>query len=287
MAYVAGEVRHANEKKRNFTAMAGAAVLNAAFFVVLVYLLYSRVGVQFIAGLTSLAGYSTALPSATFGSSLQALSAVLVLSTGNFYAAILVLIAITLGYSVLLLPALYLQPIRSIFAWSFDRVVPERWSSVDSRFHSPIVSTVGVFVVIEAALVLITVESHLLLGIYSAAVIAPAFSSIFPTAVAAIVIRFKRKRSWVPPERPGSPRDYLITALGCVSLGFILFMTYEYLSNETFFFPSVSGISSNLLIVYNFIFIPIGVAIYFASYLYRRAKNRIDINMVAQEIPPE
>ncbi len=284
VAYVAGEVRHANEKKRNMSAMAGAAALNCAFFIVLVYLLYSRVGIAFISGLTSLS--TAASPSLPFSSPLQALSAVLVLSTGNFYAALIVLVAITLGYSVLLLPALYLQPIRSIFAWSFDRVVPEKWSSVSSRFHSPVISTLAVAGVIEAALVLITVESNILLGIYSASVIAPAFSSIFPTALAAIALRFKRSKNWVVQE-PKSYKGYLITILGCVSLAFILFMTFEYLSNESFFFFPVAGASSTLLIAYNFIFIPIGALVYLGSYLIRKRRNRVDINMIASEIPPE
>jgi APA family basic amino acid/polyamine antiporter len=283
MTYVSGEVRHANERKRNISAMAGAGVINAAFFVVLVYLLYSRVGISLISGLTFLSGTSAAVP---FSSPLQAMSAVLVLATGNFYAALAVLIAITLGYSVLLLPALYLQPIRSIFAWSFDRVVPEKWSTVSSRFHTPTVSTLGVFVIIEAALVLITAESNLLLGIYSAAVIAPAFSSIFPTALAAIALRFRKGKEWIFQGKAFS-MNYLITILGCVSLGFIVFMTFEFLSNESFFFLPVSGLPSNLLIVYNFIFIPIGAVVYFVSYSTRKKKNQIDINMIAKEIPPE
>jgi APA family basic amino acid/polyamine antiporter len=283
IAYVAGEVRRANEKKRNFTAMGGAALLNCAFFVVLVYLLYSRVGIPFISGLTTLSGVSTSLP---FSSSLQALSAVLVLSTGNFYAGLVVLVAITLGYSVLILPALYLQPIRSIFAWSFDRVISEKWSSVSSRFHSPVISTIGVFVIIEAAIILITVESNLLLGIYSAAVIAPAFSSIFPTSISAMVLRFKRSSGWLATEASSS-RSYLITILGSVSLIFIVFMTYEFLSNESFFFPSIAGLSSSLLLAYNFVFIPIGALIYFGSYVIRKRRSKININMIASEIPPE
>ncbi len=272
-AYVAGEIRHANETRRNISSMVGAAVLNAAFFVALVYILYSKVGIPFLSGLT-LAGTTSALP---FSSTLQALSAVLVLSTGSFYAGLIVLITITLGYSVLLLPALYLQPIRSIFAWSFDRVVPLSWSSVSSRFHTPVVSTVGVFAVIEAALVLITVESNSLYGIFSAAIIAPAFSSIFATSVAALVLGFRKKMG---------PK--YVAILGLVSLAFILFMTYIFLSNESYFFdiPS-SGLSTSALVAINFAFIPIGALIYFVSYLLRKKRSKIDLNMIASQIPPE
>jgi amino acid transporter len=277
-AYVAGEIRNANQTRRNISSMAGAAILNAAFFITLVYLLYSKVGIPFLSGIT-LAGYTSALP---FSSTLQALSAVLVLSTGSFVAGVIVLTAITLGYSVLLLPALYLQPIRSIFAWSFDRVVPLRWSSVNTRFHTPLLSTIGVFAFIEAALILITVESNFLYGIFSAAIIAPAFSSIFATSIAAIVLGFKKR------NMTGQGSNYRISLLGCISLAFILFMTFEYLSNESYFFdiPS-SGLSSMALIALNFIFIPIGALIYFVSYSLRKRNNNIDLNAIASQIPPE
>ena len=277
-AYVAGEIRNANQTRRNISSMAGAAILNAAFFITLVYLLYSKVGIPFLSGIT-LAGYTSALP---FSSTLQALSAVLVLSTGSFVAGVIVLTAITLGYSVLLLPALYLQPIRSIFAWSFDRVVPLRWSSVNSRFHTPLLSTVGVFAIIEVALILITVESNFLYGIFSAAIIAPAFSSIFATSIAAIVLGFKKR------NMTGKGSNHRIALLGCISLAFILFMTFEYLSNESYFFdiPS-SGLSSTALIALNFIFIPIGALIYFISYSLRKRNNNIDLNAIASQIPPE
>jgi basic amino acid/polyamine antiporter, APA family len=277
-AYVAGEIRHANQSRRNITSMAGAAILNAVFFVTLVYLLYSKVGIPFLSGM-SLAGTTSAtLP---FNSPLQAFSAVLVLSTGSFYAGLIVLIAITLGYSVLLLPALYLQPIRSVFAWSFDRVIPEKWSSVSPRFHTPVVSTLGVFVVIEAAMILITAASNDLYGIFSAAIIAPAFSSIFATSVAAIVLGLGLKRRLF-----GS--NYRVALLGLGSLFFITFMTYIFLSNESYFFSLPAfGLSTAGLIGINFVFIPIGALVYFISYSIRKQKSKLNLNMIAGEIPPE
>ena len=277
--YVSGEVRHANRPKRNISTMAGAALLNAGFFAALAYLLYSKVGVQLLTALATLSGYSVATP---FSSSLQALSAVLILATGNFVAALILVVVITLGYSVLLLPALYLQPIRSIFAWSFDRVIPAKFNSVSSRFHTPVFTTMTVFVLVEAALVLITEEYASLLGIFFAVVVAPAFSSIFPTSLSAIVTGLKGRAKTVQP-RPW----YAITLLGVVSLAFILFMTYVFVTNEQIFFATSSFLSPNTLILLNFVFIPIGAAIYFSSYAVRKSRNQININSIAVEIPPE
>lgn len=274
--YLGGEIRNAASLKRNISTMAGAAILNAGLFIVLVYLLYQVVGYQFLAALTN-----TFAPSSLFISPLQAVTAVLILTTGSFYSAFIVLLAATLGYAVILLPALYLQPIRSVFAWSFDRVVPSKMSSVSSRFHTPLVTTIVVFAIIEAALVLINSEYNSLLTIFFAVIIGPAFSSIFPTALSAIAIRFRRKNLLMSSRIGSGAKSYLITFLGIVSLGFILFMTYVFVANEALF-----GLS-DYLVVMNFIFIPIGAMIYLASYALRKSQNKIDLNKMVVEIPPE
>ncbi|HVB12496.1 MAG TPA: amino acid permease [Nitrososphaerales archaeon] len=283
--YVSGEVRHANQAKRNISTMVGAAVLNAAFFVTLAYLLYSRVGVQFLTALTNLS--NVASPATPFGSSLQALTTVLILATGNFYAALILVVAITLGFSVLLLPALYLQPIRSIFAWSFDRIFPDRFNSVSSRFHTPLLTTLTVFVLIEGALVLITEEYNSLLGIFFAVIVAPAFSCIFPTSLSAIVAGLRARRAGTVRAQISIGRWYIITLLGILSLSFISYMTYVFVTNEQFFFATSTFLSPNTLIALNFVFIPIGALIYFASYQFRKSRNKININRIAMEIPPE
>ncbi len=276
--YVAGEVRHANHVKRNISTMAGAGILNGALFALLIYLLYRVVGYQFLTAVTN-----PFLPGGLFSGPLQAITAVLILTSGNFYSAAVLLLAITLGMTVLLLPALYLQPIRSVFAWSFDRVVPERMSAVSSRFHTPLITTVILSSVVEVMLVLITVFSSSLLQIFYSVIIGPAFSSIFPTAASAIVIRFRRKDLL---GQMSSQRSYILTLLGIASAGFILFMTYVFIANESFFFYS-NSFSYSFLIVLNFVFIPIGGLIYLISYISRRSHDRIDLNTIAMEIPPE
>ena len=44
------------------------------------------------------------------------------------------------------LPATFLIATRNIFAWSFDRIVPQRLSDVNERTHSPVVANVVVLV---------------------------------------------------------------------------------------------------------------------------------------------
>ncbi len=284
--YVSGEIRGASRAKRNFSAMAGAACLNAAIFSVLVYLLYSKVGATFLASVTSLSG-GTVLPFP--GGSLQALTAVFLLAAGNRYTALLLIATITLGYTILLLPPLYLQPIRSIFAWSFDRVVPSDLSNVSSRFHSPVKATIAVFGIVEAGLVLITLEYASLLGIFFAVIIAPAFSCIFPTSIAAIAQRINSNgRKGDNSEHPNHSRNSSgLAVLGLISLGFILFMTYVFISNEKYFFVTGSFLSPSALIAINFIFIPVGALIYLTSFIYRKSRNKLNLNSIASAIPPE
>ena len=44
------------------------------------------------------------------------------------------------------------MPIRSVFAWSFDRVLPERLSNVNERFHSPVAAILLVMALVTLML---------------------------------------------------------------------------------------------------------------------------------------
>ncbi len=274
--YVSGEIKRADQARRNFTTMASAALTNGALFIILVYLLYRAFGTSFLVGLLNLSFTGT-----LFSSPLQAISGIIILSSGSALVALLVIVAVVLGTTVLLLPALYLQPIRSIFAWSFDGVAPLSFSKVSGRLHTPIVSTLIISAVIEVSLVLITLENSLLLPIFYAVIIAPAFSSIFPTALSAIAASIRRRGTVVELFRQQGISRPLIAILGVASLGFILFMTYVFVANEAAFSLSPA------LVALNFAFIPIGFVLFFVAYLIRRAKNKIDLAKIAAEIPPE
>ncbi len=271
--YVAGEVRRSGIAKRNFSTMGGAAVINGALFIAFIFLLYRSVTPSFISGLANLS-----YPGGLFSSPLQSITATVILASGNFYSALLVVVAITLGTTVLLLPALYLQPIRSMFAWSIDGILPAKVSQVNEKYHTPIFSTALVFVIIEGALIVITAEYQSLLTIFFAVIIAPAFSSVFPTAISAILSPIRRKSLGTGR---GSTKLITTPLLGLISLAFILFMTYVFVANEGSFYLT------NTLVLLNFIFIPIGFGIYFISYYFAKSRHNIDLNLIAKEIPPE
>ena len=270
--YISGEVRRSRELKRNLSSMSGAAVLNGILFVVLVYLLYRIVTPTLIAGISSASFYGV-----VFNSPIEAISAVLVLASGNFYAALLVVVAIALGTTVLLLPALYLQPSRSVFAWSIDRIIPSQFGKVYDKWHSPVISMVVSFVVIEAALLAIEGMYQSLLAIFYAVIIAPAFSSIFPTAISAIKLGLSKNAETLPIKLARK----LLPLLGVVSLFFILFMSYVFVSNETNF------ALNTWLTILNFIFIPVGFIAYCISYYIRKNRDKLNLNQIAMEIPPE
>ncbi len=270
--YVSGEVKRASQLRRNLSSMAGAAILNGILFVALVYLIYRIISPTLIAGISALA-YSGVV----FNSPIQALSAILVLASGNFYGALLVIVAITLGTTVLLLPALYLQPSRSIFAWSIDRIAPLKLGAVSDRWQSPIMSMIVSFVVIESALLMIEGMYQSLLAIFYAVIIAPAFSSIFPTSISANSLGLTNKLGFNISKK----YRILLSILGITSMIFILFMTYVFISNEANFALNPG------LIVLNFIFIPIGLVIYYISYYARKTKEKLNLDQIAMEIPPE
>ena len=118
------------------------------------------------------------------------------LASGSVWIAGLIMIAFSIR-ALLFLPSLILQPVRSMFAWSMDRILPDRLSQVNEKLHVPILLHIIAAVVVEGFLVFLVLYPEYLFPIFASAIIAPAFSAIFPTAISAILFPFRRKEMYL------------------------------------------------------------------------------------------
>jgi len=136
-------------------------------------------------------------------------------------------------------------------------------------------------VVVEVALVLLLVYPKALFPIFSSIIIAPAFSSMFPTSISAILFPYRRREIYL--SSPGR-REFLgipiVSLTGIASAGFILFLVYEFLVWPGF------GLTDPFFILMNFGLIPIGCILYVIASLLRK-RDGIDLTSIYQEIPPE
>ena len=73
------------------------------------------------------------------------------------------LICATLAY----VPATWLIITRDMFAWSFDRLLPAKFSEVNERFHTPVWSIFANFIVAEILVLLFTYLPQYTSGFFS------------------------------------------------------------------------------------------------------------------------
>ena len=174
-------------------------------------------------------------------------------------------------------PPLTIAATRYIFAWSFDRVLPERISSVSERLHTPIIATLIAFVVATLGAVLIIffpqATPGVIVPIFTFGYILPALSGLlFPYLrkdLYEAVFVVKRKILGIP----------VVTWLGGVSLVSLIIGTYSL---------RIGGFMNFTLPDYIFYALAygVGIVIFVASYYYRRRQG-VDITLAFKEIPPE
>ena len=199
--YMSGELKSASNRRRQLSVMFGALGWDTVLLIIGVLLLFRVAGYNFVYALNVPANAALhRFPSGPFYPFLASLvfnSPILtILIMGSF-----------LFWSLPSMIANTFMPIRSFFAWSFDRLMPESLANVNERTHSP-VNAILVTNLIIAALVIWSVygnQFQLVLGLIvlagSLAVIIVGLGgdrSALPTA---------RSLSSVPSERqfPGNP----------------------------------------------------------------------------------
>jgi len=174
----------------------------------------------------------------------------------------------------------YLLATRSIFAWSFDRVIPTKFADLNKRLNSPVYAVLLVAIINALGLVFYTVYSSTLLALESGDSLG--FVTVFIiTSIAGIVFPYAKKTFF-----ESSPANIkvggvpLITISGVISLIFYSTLAYFYVSNPLY--------GANIPIVYETIglvaFVPL--LIFVVAYYYRKGQG-INLMDIFREIPPE
>ncbi|HMK83141.1 MAG TPA: amino acid permease [Candidatus Bathyarchaeia archaeon] len=281
-SYLGGEVRHANSVKRQSFAMIGSAILNGTLFIVAMWLILKTIGYGFLAATTFLGSSgSTTFPFISQVTSGNQLIIFLSLLTNNAPVAILLPILFA-GWSLVILPALFLQPNRCVLSWAVDRIAPEKFAEVSKRFNTPTYATLLGIVTCEISLSILALFPSYAYTIFAAGVIAPAFASMLPTSVSAVLLPKRRKDLY---QQTGLDRHRIlgmpvISITGALSALYLVFLTLTFFSYNAF------GLANLLMVVASFGPILIGVAIYFIVKEYRRRQG-LDLSLVFTAIPPE
>ena len=176
------------------------------------------------------------------------------------------------------------MPIRSFFAWSFDRLMPEKLADVNERTHSPIIAILVVNVII-AALTIWSVYSNVFQLVLGLIVLAGCLAVVI-VGVAAIALPIRRpdlyRSSPANVKFLGIPVLYIVAPLSIAE-----FVAFAIVSTQ---FPALVEDGNTA----NFWWIPawfggliVGGALLYYIPKWIRARQGINVGFVYKELPPE
>ena len=275
--YMSGELKSASNRGRQLSIMFGALFWDGILLILGAVLLFRLVGYNFVFALNTAPNAAYAIPSGPFYHFLAAL-------VFNNPLLTLIIVGSFLFWSLPSMIANTFMPIRSFFAWSFDRLMPEKLSEVDERFHSPIPAILLANVIIAALLIWSVYSSQfqILLGL----IVEAGILAVIIVALAAIAFPTRR-----PDLYKASPANVSVLGIPVLYitgvLSIIIFLVMLVISTQ---FPGLvmAGDPNNWWWIPAFFaaMIIIGLAIYYVP-RFLRAREGVDVSLVYRELPPE
>ena len=211
----------------------------------------------------------------------------------TFYAAILQpnilflwIVAIAWVYTLINLAQTYFfYCSRIIFAWSFDRLIPEKVCYIHPTLNSPIIAILIITIIAELGVLdasgllwagsVIGTQLHFVF-FASVTMLVPVLAiTIFPFTKPDL---FENASAFVKRKWGNVP---VITIVGSITLAFLLWLIVA-----SFLYPAVGGGISLVKLVILFGLLISGLIVYYVARAYRMSKEGIDINWTFQSVPP-
>ena len=273
-AYTGGELRSGRQ-----TATRGMlyALAIATVAMIITFALAGRVfGVDFLGASTAL---STAGDEAyPFGVGANLFFFVSMVADSTIVAALLGL-AFVAAAAALCIPV-FLIASRSIFAWAFDRLIPEALSAVDERTRSPLRANVLVVLVAFAYLALMVFGSADFTTILYTQVLGLLLTFML-VSLAGAVLPFRRRDLY---EVSGDDRRFLglplLTLASIVSFAIFAYFAVVLATEDVLFANSSVGITALIVVA------AVSVLAYPISYLVNRSRG-VDLSLANKTLPPE
>ncbi|MGD0122457.1 MAG: APC family permease [Candidatus Limnocylindrales bacterium] len=274
--YLSGELKSAANRARQLTIMFGALAWDVIFIVVGVVLLYRITGYDFMVAVNSAAsGY--AIPTGPWYHFLAALVA-------NIPVLTFLIVGSFLFWSLPAMVGNTYMPIRTWFAWSFDRLLPEKLSEVNERTHSPVWAILFEMVLVTIMLIWSILgtdfNTWLALGVLAGVV------CVVIVAVAALVFPSRRpdlyQASPANWKFAGIPLLYIVAPLSILVMVYLTWCTLAYPG------LALGGNPDNWWQVPAFMgmIVVVGLVVWVVAKYWRKSQG-IDINLVYKELPPE
>jgi len=274
--YLSGELKSAMNRGRQMTIMFGALAWDVVFIALGAALLFKVTGFDFIVAANS-GSDQYAIPGGAFFQVLASL----------IYNIPILTVLIVGSFLFWSLPAMVgntFMPIRTVFAWAFDRLLPEKFAEVNERSHSPVPAILLVMGIVTAMLYWsiwgTDFGTWLALGVLAGVV------CVVIVAVAAMA--FPSRRSDLYQSSPanmrilGIPALYIAAPLSIAVMAFLTWAVWTYPALTLGDADKIHG----LVPVFMGGIVVVGLVIYYGAKFIRRSQG-VDIDLVYRELPPE
>jgi len=129
---LAGEIRQAGTRK-NWYSMLGGLAVTFGSILIMIALLYHTIGQQFLTAVTAVSADPTVY---TLPNSPWWITLVAAIHTNTLFVAFLGITFVC--WAPLIVYIQIVQPVRALFAWAFDQVIPEQIAQINERTHTPV-----------------------------------------------------------------------------------------------------------------------------------------------------
>lgn len=277
--YSAGEIKGGSVLKNQMLIVVGGAIAFGVLVAIVTYLNSISAGYEFINAMSYHYSNGTSVGSLPFaGSSFLLFTAVVSSSP----IILLILLFAFVVQQIQYFFSLSIAQIRVLFAMSFDRLFPEKMTTVSERLQSPWVATAFV-----GGLEILWVLLYLNVAIITQYFTVMMFTTTLVmalTQLSAILFPYRCKEIFET-----SPcRKYKVAGVPAVTIFGILGLFCAFLMEYYYFtVPLYGGFSSNPAVIGLNVALVIGCAIYYYLARWYRKRQGINLDLAFKVVPPE
>jgi APA family basic amino acid/polyamine antiporter len=274
--YLSGELKSASNRNRQMKIMFSALVWDVVFLCIGALLIYKVAGYHFMSAVNTAGNQAYVIPTGPWYHFLASL-------TYNVQWLTVLIVGSFLFWSLPAMVGNTFMPVRTVFAWAFDRLLPAKLADVNERTHSPVPAILTVMGLITAMLVWsvngTTFQTWLALGVLAGVVCV--------VIVAYAAFRFPDVRKDAYQASPanmkwfGVPVLKIVAPLSFLVMAFLTYLTLKYpalMIQKDSHWWWVPGFMAFIVAV--------GLIVYYTA-KYVRRRQGIDVDLVYKELPPE
>lgn len=275
--YLSGELKSASNRGRQLSVMFGGLLIDGLLIILGLFLFFKVIPYDLATALNTGGNEAYAIPSGPWYQFLASL-------VQNIPVLALLILGSFMFWSLPAMVGNTFMPIRTVFAWAFDRVLPEKFADVNERTHSPVPAILLIMTLVTAMLAWSVLSTDfftwLALGVEAGVV------CIVIVGIAALAFPSRRPDLYLSSPANvkflGIPVLYIVAPLAILVMLFLTWCTVTYPA------LALAGNMDNLWQIPAFMgmIVVIGLSIFYAAKFVRKSQG-IDIDLVYKELPPE